>query len=256
MRNIRFRHVKGFFVLVSAFLTITGSTTAYFTTTVNANGNEIIAGTVSLAMDTTSSHEFINDPIWNTHAYNVAFDNNGVTESVDSFEVWSEALPGDSFAYYLGVRNTSTTDLKFKFRPVGEWNNLRNDPLCVADPASVRFENLKIFGTGTDCSSNNECHNIKEGLANLSSSWTYRPNTTANNFIQSFENTGTGFVFLYGTSDGLSTGTNIVLAPSEFVVYKMDMKLDDEVVDDCYQGATYDWGVELKGYQTASPWTP
>lgn len=255
MRNINFRHLKGLIVLTTSLLTIIGSTTAYFTSTVNANGNEIIAGSVSLALDTTSTHESVSEPLWNTHAYNVAFDNNGVTEAVNTFESWSGALPGEFFSYYFGIRNLSNTDLKFKFRTTGEWQDLRDSPECVASSSAVTFKNIKLFGEGNDCELNVECKNIKDGLSDLASNWLYRPSTNTTSITQELVNNGSGFNFIYGTNNGLDSGENIVLGPSEFVVYKMDMSLDSSI-DDCYQGANYEWGIELRGYQVTAPWTP
>jgi predicted ribosomally synthesized peptide with SipW-like signal peptide len=263
---MKLRLFKAGIVSLTVMATITGSTFAYFTSTVQASGNKIQAGSLTVAVDTTKNHSAPSTPIFGTDAYEVAIDSNGTTvlnsDPTKRFESWTGAMPGDDgFDVWVGIRNPGNGPFVFKFRPEGSWTDIRETEECQADVVNPRtdlisFENIVQYSSGSDCDASNECATIRDAL--LPIPFTYSPSATPITYPASVKMVYgiDSFNYFFGSDDGLSGGARLALSPTQFVVYKMRMKMNPDA-SDCYQNATYNWALQVKGYQGVSDidWT-
>lgn len=247
------RLVKAFLVLTMV-LGITGTaTSAYFTSSVTAADNEIVTGTLMLAIDSTQTHT--DNATWTfPHAYNVVRDVDGVVTKGNSLETWTNAEPGSyvtfsswprekgNFSYWVAVRNRGSLDMYYRLYPnqAGAWSLTRTvDELgnsCgTGDPSLVRVRNVHRYAVTPSggCESDEECRNLRDALQGMAGySWT--PTTTsaidvAGNPLNNF-------------------GNDVLLKANEFAIYRVDMQLVTSA-GNCYQDATYSYEVSGEARQ-------
>jgi predicted ribosomally synthesized peptide with SipW-like signal peptide len=263
---------KSLLVMSIALGTSVIGTGAYFTSTVSASNNQIVAGTLRLAIDSTQTH--ISGPhTWGfPNAYTIVEDDNGVSTQLNTLETWMNAAPGPyvpyvntvgadvlpdgNHSYWIAFRNKGTIPMKVKGNVTGgTWTPdagvLAANPTCTAahlnsGTPTVAAPNVTFYGTtgGSNiCKSHEECENIYYGLT--SGPWTYSSDPT---IAGADINLTPPSSMVYLSSNGLSTGTPIVLKPSEFVIARVDGHFNTS--DNCYQGATYTYNLNGFAYQT------
>jgi len=265
--------LKSILVLTVLLGTVGGATKAWFTSTVTAADNEITVGTLMLAVDSTWNHTY--SGAWGSpNADIVVQDEDGVSIQYNNFEAWTNAEPGAYVAYsaeagadtwdtgnysiWMSIRNRGTLDLNYRAAVTGAWTNLpraATDPACQAaydldgtgsDPTLVKVRNVHRYdvGVGSGCENHEECRNIRDGL--LTGPWT--PQSAGTHDLTADPVAG----YYYGTDDGIASGTDIDLAPEEFVVYRVDLQLS-ETAGNCYQGATYQYDLVGEAKQLDGP---
>ncbi|MFH1561332.1 MAG: SipW-dependent-type signal peptide-containing protein [Patescibacteria group bacterium] len=248
-------------VLVSA-------TKAWFTSTVAAEDNEITTGELLLAIDSTRAHSY--SGVWNGgtgssygapyDAYNVVRDLDGVSDQREVFEPWTGAEPGvyvaytggtgqetpvaGNFSVWLAVRNRGSLPFNYRSYALGEWTSvprMEAGGTCAGqspDNNLVKVMNIHRYDVDatTGCNNHEECKNIRDGLMAVGS-WQPKSGVGAND---------SGAVTGYYTE-------SIDLGEDEFVIYRVDLQLD-ESTDDCYQGATYLYDLVGEAKQLGASW--
>jgi predicted ribosomally synthesized peptide with SipW-like signal peptide len=277
--------LKSALVILIAVGTSVGATNAAFTSSVTAADNEIVAGTLRLAIDSTRAHIYATPYTWNGgfggagapyDSYTVVQDVNGVSTAGLPLETWTNAAPGTfvpyvyqpgadvladgNHSYWIALRNAGTVPLKVKANVTGgSWTM---DPAVAATVActgadlnavpTVSVRNVHIYATD-NCESHEECHNIYYGLKT-------GPWTNATTVAYDYYNPGytplSGPV--YASSNGTSGGTPIQINGQQFIVARVDVNFDDTLVapaiQNCYQGATFSYDLTGDATQVGGAW--
>ncbi len=274
-------------ILVLGFLgvVVVGATRAWFSSKVTASDNEIVAGTLRLAVD--AGDPVTTGRIWGTDAWNVAYQSTdgSVVQQTRLFPIWDEAEPGTTYSYYMGLRNVGSVPSNVRFNTSGEWvsgprfggtlagvdgiNGTTDDVYCplITDNTGVngwplankaiKMNTIHQFASD-NCNSENGCLNLYYGL--FSSHTTPHTNVVG---INSGNRTAYDGGWYYGVTGGggSSGGTLYELGQYEFVVYRVDMEFDGDadtgsIPYDCLQGAIYqlDINAQAKQANPAADW--
>ena len=245
------------------------SSVAYFTTSATASDNEITTGTLTLAVYSTALDTFSGAP---GDGYIVAEDVDGVSMdwttdpgTYTALEAWTNAEPGayatygsyagtdnnngaDTFnagnrSVWFGVVNTGSLPLDYRFNIDGDWTagDRFGTLSCPATPvdgdeALVSVERIRRYENGgatPGCQSHEECQNIRERLEFLS-----------------YVNTTSAAANLPAVALGVDVdeATPVTLEANQFQIYRVDFNLDTST-DNCYQGATYLYDLNVDGKQ-------
>ncbi len=263
--------LRSLLVISMVMLLSAGATKAWFTSEVIAEDNEIIVGSLMLALDSSREHTY--DGTWGLYqAYTVVEDVDGVSTQYETFEPWINAQPGIYVPYignsgadvlpagnksiWVAFRNKGSLPMKVAGSAAGSWYEVpRMDPggACdgqTPDDTLVVPRNVHFYASsGSDtanCENHEECRNIRDGL--MTGPWSYAQGVSV---VDVSGDPISGVV--YGSSDGTDTGTAFELEPNEFVIARIDFHLD-ESTDSCYQGATYHYDLTGYAYQLGQPW--
>ncbi|MFH1244359.1 MAG: hypothetical protein V1487_02160 [bacterium] len=249
--------LKSLMVLGVVISTVAGATAAYFTTTVTATDNQITTGTLLLGLASSARHDVVaGDGYW------VAQDVDGVDTPISPFEAWINAQPGTYLAYsdeagtdtddagntsrWVAVVNRGSLPVQYRAVAVGAWTilpRISSDPancggLGSGDASLVQISNIRRYANGgavPACLSHEECQNVRNWLTALG----YTTTTSSA--------TETGPVSGY-----FDESASVTLQPKEFQIYRVDLNLDS-ATDNCYQGATYEYDMQVQGKQVNAP---
>lgn len=271
--------LKSLFTITVLSFVLFNVTGAWFTSSVTAEDNQIVAGDLRLAIDTPSMTEIGGTgSVWGIHAWNIKYQTEDGTLDSGSgkkFAVWTDATPGESQDYYLGIRNLGNVPTHVRFKISGEWVNgprfgqtiqvvdhddgTQTQVNCPARTEWSTFWNRaaeKIIIDSVNqyksdnCNGDQYCANIYYAYADHSVS----------QLAGLSANTRTSMIYgdwYYGTVEGSGVGSEIFynLGENEFALYKTTVKFDEtdvvgyENYTDCLQGATYEMDVHLEGQQ-------
>lgn len=231
--------LKSVLVLTVVLATAGGATKAWFTSSVTASDNEIQTGTLLMAIDSTDSLD-----AYTATGYVVAQQNaDGTKVQYNNFPDWTVAAPGDAYSVYLAVRNKGSLPFNFRAAAVGGWlsGSRFGTSGCPTDAAAadanlVSVASVHRYASG-NCESELGCRNVRDWL-NSYGTWAERSGTTV---------ATSGPVSGY-YDDGL------MLDPNQYVLYRVDMGLDDGGTDDCYQGAAYQYDLMGEAKQVGASW--
>lgn len=248
--------LKSLLVLAIVVATTASATGAYFTSNVLAANNEIVAGTLLLAVDTAQGTSY--NPVWNSQAgaWNVVGDTiNGVVVG-QPFIDWTNAAPGTQNPYYVGIRNRGTIPMNVRAQATGRWVNIPRAgtaycPAAVlsdgtnANHALVSVASVTLLPTESTCTAENGCLNIEDSLQNLAAGWAPLTGLTGGTVA-----TPTGMFYgnTNGTMNSSAQGDLLALGAQQFVVYRVNAELSP-LTDNCYQGATYTFDLAVQGKQ-------
>lgn len=263
--------LKSLLVMAIVAGSVGGATGAYFTSTVSANNNQIVVGTLRLAIDSSRTHTYA-PHVWNPFdSYTVVQDVNGVSTNYNTLEPWLNAAPGPAapfahvtpeqtfpegnHSYWISLRNAGSIPMIVKANlGSGTWavdpavqaanETCTNTHLNEASVLSV--PNVTIYttdGMANICKSQQECENIYYGLTSLPG-WHYATDPAVQvagnyNIIPSSTT-----VHLSPTGAGSAP---IVLNQNEFVIARVDLNFNTS--DNCFQGATYTYNLTGNAYQ-------
>jgi predicted ribosomally synthesized peptide with SipW-like signal peptide len=244
--------LKSMLVIFAVMMLVVTSTYAWFTSTVTALNNEITVGTLQLAVDEADGMTY--GGVWGTDAWEVVRENadGSVTQST-TFTPWVNAAPDDINPYYIGVRNRGTISANIRSYALGAWtagprlNGTNGCPvLADANADLIKVATIHQYATTPTggCESAIGCRNMRDALQ--TGSWTPVGGLTALD-----ANNVTGLYFGTTTGTGLLADSYFALAENEFVVYRIDLQLDN-TANDCYQGATYQFDFTVEGKQVAA----
>jgi len=254
--------LKSLLVLAIVVATTAGATGAYFTSNVIAADNEIVAGTLLLAVDTAQNESY--NPVWNSQAgaWNVVGDTiNGVVVG-QPFITWDNAAPGEENSYYVGIRNRGTIPMNVRAQATGRWVSgprfgNPSFPSCPAtasgaNHALVSVAEVKLFAATptTGCDSEFGCRNIRDSLIGLGGGWAPVAGLTAGSVAAP---TGMFYGNTNGSTNSSAQGDLLALGAQEFVIYRVDAELSP-ATDNCYQGATYTFDLAVDGKQVNGTW--
>jgi len=255
--------LKSLLVLAIVVATTASATGAYFTSNVIAADNEIVAGTLLLAVDTAQNTSY--NPVWNSlaGAWNVTGDTiNGVVPG-QPFLTWNNAAPGTENSYYVGIRNRGTIPMNVRAQATGRWVNIPRAgtaycPAAVlsdgtnANHALVSVAEVKLFAATptTGCDSEFGCRNIRDSLIGLGGGWAPVAGLTAGSVAAP---TGMFYGNTNGSTNSSAQGDLLALGAQEFVIYRVDAELSP-LTDNCYQGATYTFDLAVDGKQVNGTW--
>jgi predicted ribosomally synthesized peptide with SipW-like signal peptide len=251
--------IKSFLVLSVVVGVVAGAAHAYFTSSVTAEDNEIEAGSLLVAVDSAQNDSY--DGTWGySNAWNVVKEElNGTVVLGNPFLTWTGAAPGDLQHYYVGVRNRGDIPMQVRAKAVGQWVSgpRFGTTGCPANAASanaglVTVDNVHLFAmtmtpTG-GCDSEFGCRNLRDALGALG--WSPVSGLTAGD-----SGTGSGNWFystVAGASSGDDSATRYTLGEREFSIYRVDLELNS-ATNSCYQGATYQFDLTVKGKQVTDP---
>ncbi len=252
--------LKSLLVMFIAGAIATTTTGAYFTSNVAAANNEIVAGTLLLAVDTAQGTSY--NPVWNSQAgaWNVVGDTiNGVVVG-QPFIDWTNAAPGTQNPYYVGIRNRGTIPMNVRASATGRWVSgprFGNGafPSCpasaaVANHTLVSVASVTLLPTESTCTAENGCLNIEDSLQNLAAGWAPLTGLTGGTVA-----TPTGMFYgnTNGTMNSSAQGDLLALGAQQFVVYRVNAELSP-ATDNCYQGATYTFDLAVDGKQVNGTW--
>ncbi len=232
------------------------ATGAYFSSTVLAEDNVISTGTLLMAVD-TSDPELDGGltPTWGTHAWNVVQEaaDGDMVVSGKKFVAWDNVAPGDTYSYYVGIRNMGTIDAEVRSMATGEWVDgprLVGDDSCPlpadANASLVQVSNVHQFASG-NCNGETGCENIYYSLTNAG--WTNVSGLSAANAMFDPDD---GYYYGNVGGSGQEEGTHYLMGEDEFAIYRVDVELDP-LTGNCYQGATYNFDLAVQGKQEADP---
>jgi predicted ribosomally synthesized peptide with SipW-like signal peptide len=264
--------IKSLLTIAVVSVATVQATGAYFTSTVSAENNQIEAGTLRLAIDSTQVHTNAADTWGFPIAYTVVEDVDGLSTQYNTLETWLNAAPGpyagytneagaDSWAdgnysYWVAFRNNSTISMKVSGDvDSGSWTI---DPAVQAATLACQTADLNAtptvaarnvhFYAADNCEGHEECENIYYGLK--TGPWNYA-NTFSNGVaLYAVDVAGaplTGEV--YASHTGTNAGVPMQLDPQEFVIARIDVNFDNAAavgIENCYQGATFEY--DLNGY--------
>lgn len=265
-------------MVIGTLSLIVSASVAYFTSSGQATGNQIIVGTLRLAVDSTRTHT--NSGAWNLFdAYNLWYDLNGAQVGTQTLETWNGAAPDaysaytaesgaddwpdGNYSYWIAYRNIGSIPMKVSGDVTGgAWVAdpalLPGDPTCTDGnlnlAPTVIPRNVHFYQPG-NCEGHEECANIHYGLTGLG---TWTPYTTFENGVAGYafdyNNSRTPIVApVYGSTDGTNAGIPIQLDANEFVIARIDVNFDNSLnagVDgNCYQGATFTYDLDGYAYQ-------
>lgn len=253
------RILKSVFTIAAVLAVLGTGTKAYFSSTVTAQDNVITTGTLLLAVDTAQNNTYVGT--WGfPNAWEVVRQNadGSVTQS-NFFIPWTGAAPGESFDYFVGVRNAGTIDANIRATATGAWVSgpgfgTDGCPATAegANASLVSVTNVHLYAAapGSGCESHIGCRNLRDGL--LTGSWMTLSGLTAGD--KTAPDSG---MYFYGTTNGNTTSTAQAdlynLGGSEFVVYRVTAQLDGPGTNNCYQGATYNFDFTVEGKQYNAP---
>jgi len=246
------RIIKSLLVLTVVLATAGTATRAWFTSQVTAADNQIVTGTLLLAIDSTRTHTYVGT--WGyPDAYVVVEDVDGVSTPYYTFEPWTNAEPGayavydgvwprpaGNFSAWLAIRNKGSLEENYRAYALGDWidgprfGTSGCPSLAGAVDMLVSVANVHRYPSD-DCQGSQECANLYYGLK--TGPWTNKAGVTADN---------SGPVAGY-YNDFLS------LAANEFVIYRVDFNLSS-TADNCYQGATYEYDLVGQAKQLSAGW--
>jgi len=267
-------------IVLGVVLSTVGGSVAYFTSAGSATGNQIIAGTLRLAVDSTRTHTY--SGAWNLFdAYQLWEDVDGVATFYQTLETWTAAAPGSyavytaeagadawpdgNHSFWVAYRNAGTIPMKVSADVTGgSWtvdpaiqlaNGTCNSSLL--DSYSTVFpRNVHFYQSGASgCENHEECQNLRDGLEN--GPWT--PYTAFSDGTPAYAvdysgNPITGVV--YASHNGTQAGVPMVLNSQEFVIARVDVNFDTTaagVNQNCYQGATFTYDLNGYAYQVGDP---
>jgi len=278
--------LKSLLVMLIAGATTVGATGAYFTSSVSAANNQIIAGTLRLALDSTRTHTTAST--WNGglgpwgvpyDSYTFAYDNNGANWNNYTLEPWQNAAPGPYVTYtetqnggvgganlpdgnhswWISLRNIGSITMKAKMGVNGGGVWTVNPAVQTANPTctsaylatvaagTVTAQNVTFYGT---TAMSDICKADKECeniYYGLTGLGTWHYSTDPVIQGSDINVPGASLSTVYASSDGTHTGTPITLKPNEFVIARVDGNFNTS--DNCFQGATYTYNVTGNGYQ-------
>jgi predicted ribosomally synthesized peptide with SipW-like signal peptide len=278
--------LKSVLVLTFLGLVTVGATRAWFTSSVTAADNEIVAGTLRLAVD--AGDPDTNGKTWGTDAWNVAYQSTdgSVVQKTTLFPTWEEAEPGTTYSYYMALRNLGSVPANIRFNTSGEWlsgprfgqylpgpdgvSDTTDDVYCPLTTQNtgnngwpkanlaIKMNNIHQFAS-INCEGENGCLNLYYGLT--SSHPTHHTNVAG---ISAGNRTGyntDGWYYGVTGGGGSSTGNLYGLEQYEFAVYRIDMEFDGDadtgsIPYDCLQGATYQFDINTQAKQAepAASW--
>ncbi|MBD3279443.1 MAG: hypothetical protein GF390_01900 [Candidatus Pacebacteria bacterium] len=246
--------LKSLLVLAVVATTSVTSTQAYFTSEVTVEDNEIVVGTLLLALDAAQEDSYVGT--WgHPNAYNLVRENeDGSVTQTYTLEAWTNAAPGETNTYTVGIRNRGTLDMNVRAAATGAWVDGPRfgtggcPSTADADPTLVSVSNVHQYAVtaGGGCESDNGCNNLRDGLASVGA-WTPVSGLTA-------ADSGSVVGWYHGDTDGGGDGDALyTLAESEYAVYQVEVTLSP-ATDNCYQGATYHFDLTAQGKQPAGAW--
>jgi len=274
--------LKSLLVLTLVAVTVTQATRAWFTSTVTAADNEIVVGTLRLAVDAGDPET--TGQVWGTDAWNVAYQaTDGEVVQNNYFPVWEEAEPGTTYSYYMTVRNVGSVPANVRFNTSGEWSEgprfgqdlpgadgvsgTADDVYCpttaentgsngwpMANQAIV-MNNIHQYASDF-CESEDGCLNLYYGLT--SSHPTAHTNVAGISSGNRTAYNADGWYYGVTGGGGSEAGTPYALADHEFAVYRVDVEFDGDadtgnIPYDCLQGATYLLDINTQAKQDLAP---
>lgn len=287
MKNV----LKSLITIGVAAAAMVGSTGAYFTSSVSANNNQIVAGTLRLAIDSSRTHTTAST--WNGgigpfgapfDSYVVAYDNNGVNLNLNPLEPWTNAAPGPYAAYnevangangadtladgnhswWVSLRNFGTIPMKAKLGVNGGGTWTVNPAVEAANPGvctsanlnlasnTVTVKNVTFYGT---TGGSNICKGNEECeniYFGLVGLGGWAYSSDSDIAGADVSVSGPSVSTAYASADGTNATSPIVLGPNQFVIARVDGNFDTS--DNCFQGATYTYNVTGNGYQVGDTW--
>jgi predicted ribosomally synthesized peptide with SipW-like signal peptide len=276
--------LKSILVMSIALGTGVVGTGAFFTSNVQANNNQIVVGTLRLAIDSSRTHT--DAWTWNGgtgpqgapfDSYIVAYDNGAATTFQQGpLETWQNAAPGTyvpyvevtnggtgysglqdgNYSWWISLRNAGSINMKAKADVTGgTWtadpaltavNATCTDAYLNANSAGViTVPKVTVYGT---TGMTNICKGDKECqniYYGLTGLTGWHYSTDPIVAGSDISIAPTGTVYL--TSDLTAAGTDITLKPQEFVIARVDANFNTS--DNCFQGATYHYNLNGSAYQ-------
>lgn len=254
--------LKSFLVMATTLGVVAGATGAYFTSTVTAANNQIVAGTLRLAIDSSQVHTGGGNMWGFPYAYTVVQDIDGVSTLGTPLETWTNAAPAPyapfihlagtqtfqegNHSYWVAFRNAGTIPMKVKADVNGgAWTMSQAVKATTAcsnvdlnQPGAVSVRDV-YFYANDNCEGQQECENIYYGLK--TGPWTNAP-IAALNVANAGNAPITGQV--YASSTGLNAGVPVQIGGQQFIIARVDVNFDTN--NNCYQGATFTYN--LNGY--------
>jgi len=253
--------LKSLLVMVIALGVGVGATGAYFTSTVTAANNQIVAGTLALSIDSsdTVTNGGIAQVFGLPYSWQVAYQTpTGTVQSGTPFTPWTAAAPGDTNNYYVAIRNLGNVPAQVKSSVTGRWvsgprfgTTLPDNTVCPldgpsADPTLVSVTNVRQFATG-NCLGETGCENLYYGLTNTGY-------TNASGIVMQDNAAPTGT--FYSVTSGTPNQANVnrvTFGSSQFAIYRVTAALSGPNTNDCYQGATYTFDLTSSAKQVNDP---
>lgn len=248
------RLLRSFVIIVATLALVSGSTLAYFTSSIIAANNTITTGTLMLAIDSTQQHTTRTASWGYPNAYTVVEDVDGISNQSYTFEPWVNAQPGTyedpwtdswdrpagNFSVWLAVRNKGSLPLLARAYANGDWLTLpriTSDPdECggmTPNPYLVKVRNIHRYAATptTGCENHIPCQSLRDSLE----TGPWDPQTVTATDVAG--DPVTGYI-----------GGDVTIDAGKYVIYRVDLQLDPST-DNCYQGATYSYNLNAEAIQ-------
>lgn len=222
--------LRSFLTLVVVGAVVVGSTSAYFTSSVSAEDNEIVTGTLRLVLHSAQDGQ----------AYRVAYDDpTGEYAGLNTapFPVLSNMTPGVEQYIYVSVSNWGTIPLNYRAMALGNW--VDEDLDDSSNNALMEVTEVRRLRPGsTTCSNSADCAALQGRLTNLN-----RTQVGGNHTLP-----GPVWGWFGDGYHGLSRS----LGADEFSIYRVGITLSTDAGNE-YQGQEYNYLLMVDGKQTNAP---